>query len=819
MKQFFWVIIILVSYGGNLFSQQYPYTYVSSKEGLPQTSVYKIIQDSVGYIWFVTEGGICRYDGVSFKNYSYQDGIHANFILDAEFSPQNTLWISSHGGGIAYFDGVKFHSLGEESGIPDNIIHRIEFTDNNELVLLSKSKGLFLLSYSDKLKIRQIGKKKEYETILNIKKIDSFYYICSNRGLFKTNQQFNVIDTIIKNRYVSNVIKGRDSSLWLCGIDYLQNITGDSVKNYSHLFSDNTEIMDVYESNSGETYVSTYKGLLILKDTTHQLLGVENGIPYQFVHTIMKDRFGNLWLGSYGNGAAIINSKGMIHFSRSPLGSDLCTFGFYELSNKNMLVAEFSGSLYEIDDNNMVIESELNIRNNIQGSHQILHSIKNDGSFYLLSNRKSIYQIKDGQIIWQWENTLPNGIFYIIESDENHFMLLTDAGVFILHKESMQIKLETRIPISFYFYAFRTNDAIWLIEYNGKVFEYKKSRYIEHSEEINPNKTLLQQGLYDKKHDLYWFCTSAGLLVWNYKNNFLLTSKNYLKSDQIWSVTQDSLGRIWCGHIKGVECIDVDNHKVISVGYDQGFLPIETNAQTAYTDSKGDVWFGTINSASKIIISEWGKNNITGKLVIQEILVNKKTVYQEIGFEPHVNEIRLPYNQNNIRFDIQSICFENAKDVEYTWKLDGLDNEWETEKNKTSIEYNNLKPGEYTFYAVAKNPNGYITNQISIPFTINKPFWSTFGFYLTEFLIYSILVFLSFRFTSNKKNRLGNIMTLLLIFITFESLILFVSQYTDPYTENIPVFQLIMNVILAASLHPLENFIKKFIQKIATKSS
>jgi hypothetical protein len=111
----------------------------------------------------------------------------------------------------------------------------------------------------------------------------------------------------------------------------------------------------------------------------------------------------------------------------------------------------------------------------------------------------------------------------------------------------------------------------------------------------------------------------------------------------------------------------------------------------------------------------------------------------------------------------------------------------------------------------AKNPNGYQTNEIDIEIIVAKPFWKTAGFYLFEALVFLFIVFLSFRFTrQSSNNSLGQIMTLLTIFIIFESAMLYVSGYLDKFTSGIPVFQLIMNVILAASLHPMEQRIQKF---------
>jgi hypothetical protein len=150
--------------------------------------------------------------------------------------------------------------------------------------------------------------------------------------------------------------------------------------------------------------------------------------------------------------------------------------------------------------------------------------------------------------------------------------------------------------------------------------------------------------------------------------------------------------------------------------------------------------------------------------------------------------------------------------------MEGVDNNWITKTNTREVNYSNLKPGDYTFMVEAINPNGYITNRVEIKVDIAKPIWNTAIFYFFEIVVFLFIVYLSFRFTrQSSNNRLGQIMTLLSIFIIFESGVLYISNYTDRFTNGIPIFQLVMNVILAASLHPLEKRIQLWMRKLAKR--
>jgi len=47
------------------------FEHLSLQEGLSQSSVYAIVQDSQGFLWFATQDGLNKYDGYSFTVYQH----------------------------------------------------------------------------------------------------------------------------------------------------------------------------------------------------------------------------------------------------------------------------------------------------------------------------------------------------------------------------------------------------------------------------------------------------------------------------------------------------------------------------------------------------------------------------------------------------------------------------------------------------------------------------------------------------------------------------------------------------------------------------
>ena len=74
------VVLLLFSMGLSVFSQapkkweySYTYRYWGVRDGLAQSQVFKSFQDSYGYLWFSTNDGVSRFDGLRFENFSQAD--------------------------------------------------------------------------------------------------------------------------------------------------------------------------------------------------------------------------------------------------------------------------------------------------------------------------------------------------------------------------------------------------------------------------------------------------------------------------------------------------------------------------------------------------------------------------------------------------------------------------------------------------------------------------------------------------------------------------------------------------------------------------
>ncbi|MBQ8674506.1 MAG: response regulator [Bacteroides sp.] len=83
------------------FFGQYNFNFISERAGLPYSFVDDIMKDSDGYIWVATHGGLGRFDGYGFLNFTTQTrpvALKSDFVRTLCEDNHKRLWVASEGG-------------------------------------------------------------------------------------------------------------------------------------------------------------------------------------------------------------------------------------------------------------------------------------------------------------------------------------------------------------------------------------------------------------------------------------------------------------------------------------------------------------------------------------------------------------------------------------------------------------------------------------------------------------------------------------------------------------------------------------------------
>ena len=140
------------------FSQQYFFRKYSVEEGLPQSSVYCLLQDSRGYIWMGTDGGgLARFDGHKFEAFNKSNGLSDNVVRSLFEDKKGNIWIGTDDG-LTLYDGYKFVPIGKKQGLKGTAVMKIIEGNNGTIWVGTNDGGLAGLTKGDSLSIINYSK-------------------------------------------------------------------------------------------------------------------------------------------------------------------------------------------------------------------------------------------------------------------------------------------------------------------------------------------------------------------------------------------------------------------------------------------------------------------------------------------------------------------------------------------------------------------------------------------------------------------------------------------------------------------------------------
>lgn len=818
--------LFIYTFPFNLIAQHYPLTNLNFEDGLKRSSFYEVVKDPQGYMWLASETSIIRFDGTEFKQYSNSDGIKGNFVLDIDFDQNNNMWISTYGGGVARFDGTRFWTFNSENGFPGNYIRAAIRTKNGDWWISSEEAGPIWVPKNKKpILMNERLEKPIQNPWLMYEDRNGNIWVAAIGGLgkFVKDKHYKYEQVFTTPYTFTSIVEDADGNIFAGGAYTLIKVTPDSIHDLTYKIPPGTIFFDMLISKKdGKLYLGAADKLMVAEKDTFVYLDKTNGISNSQFWDIYEDETNSIWLSTGGGGVIKYDSKGICWYTGS---GDLA----FESSIQDIV---------EDKDGRIIFGTELNgyfyFKDGIFYKFpqpEINQIVTGYGTDYDAKYNQAVFTSATGSVVWLRDDKILHNhhsersggrTIYCIEIlDSNKVVYSTDIGCYILHRDSTRDNQIKELPEIFFRSVFKDiNGYIWCTADNGDIYRYKDGVAQNYQKEINPSKASVLTGSYDDYYKCYFFSTITGLIIWDGKNRIEFNNSNGLMGDVPVAVARDRENNLWIAHDKGFTCIDPTTMNKRHIGYDQGFRSVSVNFRSLLMSSSGEIYAGSINELYKMNLDELEPDNMHTTLRLQGVFFRDKIYFEEDYYTDSLPELYLSHNENSFQIDLAALDFVNAKNVKYSWKLVGFDDEFMPYSSLNEIIYTNLPPGDYEFIAKAIDSEGFATNEVRMKIFIEKPVWEKLWFYALEILVFVTIVALSFVFSGKgSENRFGQIMTFLTIIIFFESAIFYLSNFINPLTNGIPVFQLGMNIILAAILQPMEQFVKRMMKKSVTRNT
>ena len=279
-----------------------PQVNYTTKDGLPSNHVYRITQDHNGFIWIITDKGISKFDGHSFKNFTIKNGLPTNDIWNIRITDDNKVWFFYKGNELGYIEDDVVYTFPTEN---DDIIYPVRILTDGKTIKVDTEKNLIELKDSIWTSTKKDfdgniykGQVSDQVQFLNTNFKPHTFSILNNRN--DTLYSFAIDTTsVFKVQQLNKNIFSKSSSYGLVFIDVdaengvLNNIK--TIANDTPIGNARTHFVNGELQSTGNQNLRRFDADFNIIETID--------IPKIYnSHFSFKDNDGFLWLATFGNG-------------------------------------------------------------------------------------------------------------------------------------------------------------------------------------------------------------------------------------------------------------------------------------------------------------------------------------------------------------------------------------------------------------------------------------------------------------------------------------------------------------------------------------
>lgn len=743
-----------------LQAQIYPFREYSALDGLPQSQIKSVFQDSRGYLWIATGNGLSRFDGIEFVNYTRKDGLPSNDVQGVFEDSLGFIWTESAKNGLSEYDGVRFTNfpLGNISDtIPVNAKHESdviyyvsERPGRPNKRVLRFSKGIYY-DYSsqfkafDTLSLAEVCPNRERDAFIVLDKYHNFW--SWKDSVFRLVAKLNFRSIVNEN---GNIIFRKEDDLF----EYL---------NYeleiSPFINKSVQIKADYDYLPSGGLLNLSDGKLV--DRIH--------LPFTPSMTYI-DREGVLWLPSEKNMRRLVST------AFTSFGDfDIRTGAIWAIEadkNGHMWFGSLYGDLIEYDGKDFIKRQDCK------------PLMKENEAFYKgcrrLSNGDLWFSTSTGVIIWDGKRfsrlkSIPDytQVCYIYEDpDAKKIMIGTDRGLYII--KDRKVACITKMAAKEYgIVEGVTKDKkgrYWLSGHNGvSLLDGDSLTHLD--ENIYPH--IRSYTTVTDKNDGIWVTSEDGLFIKKKSSEKFVLAIPEIVNKPANSIFLMDSSHIMIGRVSDMCIIDIDRfYKNPGDGlriYDttDGFEGEDCVDNGIVKDNDGNYWILASNKVIRFEPSRLRVNPHPPELHLRNLYYRDDSLKWEPvsgqGFYYGVSSpLSLNYRQNSIRITYSGISTTNPEKVTYRYRLSGYNNEWSQPVYSREVTYENLPHGSYIFELTAANADGISTTlPVRLYFKIVPGFWQTKLFNISLFvIILTVNLLITWRLFKRRQARIAKEQTL-----------------------------------------------------------
>lgn len=760
------------------------------EDGLSQSSVYSVFQDSYGFIWMATGDGLNRFDGKDFISYkSKLADVNRGLLKDRNINSVifedccHNLWFTADEG---------LYCMNRHTGQTDIYLNKnvvgysgvIVGVDSSDVWLYVAGRGICKVNAHNKAVSMypfsdSIQRKSATPMTHGLSDGDAIWMVDA-RGILKWSKQSKKDERVLLRtnlRRLCRVGGGKLAASAEGGI-----FVSDKHRRQWQFMkletpgrSNVTFGAIIWDSISNNLYVAEHEGGTILKvdlaTGRQELLNFQsNRVVRMFV-----DGSQNLWVGTDGGGAYVLDIKPPKFYCYMPAAG----------GNSGAMVK----SLYRADNGDIwmgLYGKGLARYNPISSREDLLLQRAAQNVYFSCTFRDSAGDIvvaMNDRIAWLDERTgrikaecvlpyypfmgpVPPEAFAIVEWRKGVYLVGANYGLYYVNKtggmpHATHIRRFSMPGLGGWVYGmYRSGESLYIGRRNG----YSKVRLsrdtIPEIQELGLNDMPVRHFYRSTITPLVWIASEQGLIAHDEQTRryTVFDEDDGMANSFVYAILPQNDSTLWVSTNKGITRVNVryrpgNEVDATFTNYTakDGLQSNEFNSGAYFACDDGTLMFGGIAGINWFKPEGVVPNRYMAQPAITGIYVDDALLTRDTAIFTH--KLVLPYRRNTVSLTFRALEYTLPEQNRYAYKLEGQDNQWVYTANDR-VRFPKLEPGEYKFLLKVSNNEGVWNEKpLELEIVIMPPYWRTWWFRLLVVMSGALLLAVILRYYTRQRIR------------------------------------------------------------------
>lgn len=704
--------------------------HYSARDGLPQQQVLSLHQDSVGYLWVGTYGGLGRYNGREFRVFSTADGLASNSVQSLASDAHGQLWVgTTRGLCVLAASAERFVCLGT------NPVQAMAVAGAR--LWMGTTQGLFSLPLQAEANgarpVRPVLRELSVQALAADD--EGMLWVGTPNGLLRVDTASEAQASVHLPANVGesgrsvNALLAEPDLLWIGTSSGLLRLGADGVRAPSALTlaQRRLPISALARGPDGALWAAGPQGVLLLGEDRPRLLGTAQGLANAVTNAVLRDREGAIWLGGDGGLSRYVPGAFAGYREREGLRGDFVrslredSAGRLWLgSRQGVQIVPWQGGQLRLERSRLITAADGLIDERI---YDIAFPAPGEA---LLATAHGVAHWSEQRgllgILAEPEGLPANGTRALHIDTSGRIWVATTAGVALVREGRArladdpllaQARALSIVPDRRGRLWFGTiNQGLLRMDPDGAVSRYTRESGLT-DEIVWHVATDADDGLWVGSNGDGLFHIDAEGRIRRYD------SRDGLIDNFVWSVLVDAEGAVWAYTNRGLARLRGGSFE--NFGEQDGLTHPEGAATAALQDSRGQIWFGASLGMIRYAPEQGLAAPPPPPVLIERAL---------LGNQPLAAGSLLPPQPGALRFEYAALHLQRSEQLHYRYRLRGLDADWSEPGPYRPVTYASLPAGRYVFEVAARLREGGFGAPAEFAFEVERPLWARPVFWL-----------------------------------------------------------------------------------------